>query len=169
VVDLSDEPLAQLETIINELHRMRIRIMDNTEDEEQAVLRHKKALIVGNKIDLAQTSQSDTALLNKYQDLVPVIVVSAREGTGLEALRLKTYQMLDIIRIYTKTPGSKPDFDDPIILERGSTLEDAAAEEHKDFQAKLKYARIWGSGKHDGVMVKREHVLQDGDIIELHV
>jgi ribosome-interacting GTPase 1 len=26
-----------------------------------------------------------------------------------------------------------------------------------------------GSGKHDGVMVKRNHVLKDGDIIELHM
>ena len=76
--------------------------------------------------------------------------------------------MLDIIRVYTKTPGQKPDLNDPIVLERGSTLEDAATEVHKDFRARLKFARVWGSGKHDGVMVKREHVLQDGDIIELH-
>ena len=52
---------------------------------------------------------------------------------------------------------------------RGSTLEDAAADVHKDFAQKLKYARIWGSGKHDGLMVKRDHILQDGDIIELHL
>ena len=48
-------------------------------------------------------------------------------------------------------------------------LEDAAEDIHKDFRSRLKYARLWGSGKHDGVMVKRDHVLQDGDIIELHV
>ena len=77
--------------------------------------------------------------------------------------------MLDIIRVYTKAPGQKPDPTDPIILKRGSTLADAAAEVHKDFRAKMKYARIWGSGKHDGVMARRDHVLQDGDIIELHL
>ena len=77
--------------------------------------------------------------------------------------------MLDIIRIYTKSPGQKSDFNDPLILDRGSRLGDAAAEVHKDFAAKLKYARIWGSGKHDGMMVKRDHVLQDGDVIELHL
>jgi ribosome-interacting GTPase 1 len=58
---------------------------------------------------------------------------------------------------------------DPIVLDNGSTLEDAAVAVHKDFGKNLKYARIWGSGKHDGVMVKRDHVLQDGDIIELHM
>ena len=77
--------------------------------------------------------------------------------------------MLDIIRVYTKTPGQKPDFSDPIILSRGSTLEDAAASVHKDFLQRLEYARLWGSGKHDGLMVKRGHILQDGDVIELHV
>jgi len=51
----------------------------------------------------------------------------------------------------------------------GEILEDAAAAVHKDFAAKLKYARIWGSGKHDGIMAKRDHILQDGDIIELHL
>ena len=59
--------------------------------------------------------------------------------------------------------------DDPIVLPMGSTLADAATEVHKDFAANLKFARIWGSGKHDGVMAKRDHVLQDGDIIELHM
>ena len=49
------------------------------------------------------------------------------------------------------------------------TLQDAAEDVHKDFAAKLKFARIWGSGKYDGVSVKRNHVLQDGDIIELHM
>ena len=77
--------------------------------------------------------------------------------------------MLDIIRVYTKAPSQKPDFSDPIILSRGSTLEDAATSVHKDFRAKLKYARVWGSGKHDGLMVKRDHVLQDVDVVELHM
>ena len=77
--------------------------------------------------------------------------------------------MLDIMRVYTKTPGQKPDFTDPIVLKRGSKVEDAAASVHKDFAARLKYARIWGSGKHDGVMAKRDHVLEDGDVIELHL
>ena len=98
-----------------------------------------------------------------------MIAISAGDGTGLEDLKLKIYRVLDIIRVYTKTPGQKADLVDPIILPRGSTLQDAAASVHKDFAAKLKYARIWGSGKHDGIMAKRDHVLADGDIIELHL
>jgi len=170
IVDLSDDPLTQIEAITTELGNMRIGITNRkAEGEQQGVLRHKKALIIGNKIDLDETSQNYTALQNKYQDQLPVIAISAQKGIGLEELKLKIYQMLDIIRVYTKTPGQKADFNDPIILNRGSTLEDAAASVHKDFQAKLKYARVWGSGKHDGVMVRRNHILEDGDIIELHM
>ena len=55
-------------------------------------------------------------------------------------------------------PGGKPDMTDPIILAKGSNLEAAAAPVHKEFARKLKYARIWGSGKHDGVSARRRTV-----------
>ncbi|MFC2005791.1 GTPase [Chloroflexota bacterium] len=170
IVDLNDDPVAQIEATVNELKKMRIGIIDReTSDEQDGVLRYKKALIIGNKIDLPQARQNYTALQDKYKDQLPLMAISAKQGTGLEEMKLKIVQTLDIIRVYTRTPRSKPDFSDPIILERGSTLEDAAESVHKDFRAKLKYARVWGSGKHDGVMVKRDHVLKDGDIIELHM
>jgi len=157
VVDLSDAPLAQMEAIITQLENMRVGLGE------------KKALIVGNKLDLDNASQNYIALKTEFKEQLPVIAISAKEGTGLEELKHETYQVLDIIRVYTKTPGQKPDFSDPIILTRGSTLEDAAASVHKDFLQRLEYARLWGSGKHDGLMVKRGHILQDGDVIELHV
>jgi len=174
VVDLSDAPLAQMEAIATQLERMRIGLFERKAEEEQeeeqnVILSQKKALIIGNKIDLDNASPNYQALQNKYGEQLPIIAISAKEGNGLEELKLKIYQMLDIIRVYTKAPGKKPDFTEPIILKRGSKLDDAAAEVHKDFAAKLKYARIWGSGKHDGLMVKRDHILEDGDIIELHL
>ncbi len=170
VVDLSDAPLGQIEAIATQLENMRIGIGGKkAEDEQGRVLTQKKALIIGNKIDLGNASENYITLHNKYEEQFPVIAISAKEGLGLEELKLEIYQMLDIIRVYTKAPGEKPDLTDPIILDRGNTLEDAAASVHKDFRARLKYARIWGSGKHDGVMAKRDHILQDGDIIELHM
>ena len=170
VVDLSDAPLTQVETIMTQLESMRIGIGEKkAEDETGRVLTQQKALIIGNKLDLDNASENYTALHNKYKEQFPVIAISVREGVGLAELKLKIYQILNVIRVYTKAPGQKPDFTDPIILSRGSTLEDAAASVHKDFRARLKYARIWGSGKHEGLMVKRDHILQDGDVIELHV
>ena len=169
MVDLSDAPLVQMEDITAQLEKIRIVIGERKAEEPGTILYQKKALIIGSKLDLDNASENYTALKSEYEKQLPVIAISAKEGVGLEELKREIYQMLGIIRIYTKTPRQKPDFNDPIILKRGSTLEDAAAGVHKDFAQKLKYARIWGSGKHDGVMAKRDHILQDGDVIELHL
>ena len=167
IVDLGEEPLAQMAAITEQLNQMRIGLGGETEVE--GIISQPKALIAGNKLDLTNARQNYTALENQYGKQLPVIAISAREGTGLEELKQAIFRRLDIIRVYTKMPGQKADFNDPIILDRGSTTADAAEGVHKDFRAQLKYARVWGSGKHDGVMVKRDHVLQDGDIIELHL
>ena len=170
VVDLSQDPIKQMEALVTRLNEKRIGLGQDNQDvaNEDAPLSYKKALIVGNKSDLDDGGLNFRALQSRYGGPPPAIAISAL-GQGLDELRLKVFQMLDIIRVYTKTPGGKPDMTDPITLEKGSTLEDAAISVHKDFGKKMKYARIWGSGKFDGVMVKRDHVLQDGDIIELHV
>ena len=170
MVDLNDEPISQMETITAQLGKMRFVIIEGkTGDAQDITPRYKKALIIGNKIDLDEASQNYAVLQNEYRDQLPIIAISAKQGTNLEELKLKIFQMLDILRVYTKTPGQKPDYNDPIILPRGSTVEDAAESVHKDFRSKLKFARLWGSGKHDGIMAKRDHILQDGDIIELHM
>ena len=167
MVDLNNDPLAQMAAVMAQMEKMRIGIGDVK--NEEMVLSRQKALVVGNKLDLAGAHESLTALQNKYGQQLPVLAIAAKNGTGLEELKLKIYQVLDIIRVYTKMPGKKPDFADPIILDRGQRLADAAESVHKDFRAKLKYARLWGSGKHDGIMVKRDYILQDGDVIELHL
>jgi ribosome-interacting GTPase 1 len=167
MLDLSDAPLSQMVAIREQLKEMRIGI--GAEDSGEEIICTQKTLLVGNKYDLAETSENYAALRDRYGERMPVLAISARDKTGLEELRRGVYRTLDIIRAYTKMPGQKPDFNDPIILARLSTLADAAEAVHKDFRAKLKFARVWGSGKHDGIMVKRDHVLQDGDIIELHM
>jgi small GTP-binding protein len=170
MVDLADAPEGQMEAIIKQLNNMRITIgASGAKEDAESISWHKRALIIGNKLDLDNAQAGYTALKNKYGKQLPLVAISAKQGTGLEELKLKLYQLLDVIRVYTKAPGKKPVFTDPVVLPRGSTLEDAAAEVHKDFRDRLKYARLWGSGKHDGIMVKRDHIMQDGDIIELHL
>jgi ribosome-interacting GTPase 1 len=169
VVDLGDDPVSQLEAVAAQLGEKKVGLgEDRVEGGEEYPLSYKKALVVGNKMDLDSGGANYRALQSECGERLPVMAVSAL-GDGLEEFRLRVFQMLDIIRVYTKVPGGKPDLTDPIILERGSTLGAAAASVHKDFARKMKYARIWGSGKHDGIMAKRDHVLQDGDVIELHM
>lgn len=166
VVDLGAAPLPQMAAMFGELQLMGVEISGRPTGEV-AVITRKKVLVVGNKQDQANSAQHLEMLRQEYPRL-PLIAVSASTGIGLDGLRQAVYHLLGIIRVYTKTPGQKPDFTDPIILATGSTLQDAAAQVHKDFVRNLKFARIWGSGKHDGLRVKRDHILQDNDIIELH-
>ena len=87
----------------------------------------------------------------------------------MEELRNTIFYALDIIRVYTKIPGSKVDLSDPMIMKKGDTVEDAAESVHKDFRQKLKYAVVWGSGVFEGQRASKRHVLQDGDVIEFHI
>jgi ribosome-interacting GTPase 1 len=84
-------------------------------------------------------------------------------------LDLARQSFLQIIRVYSKAPGKKADFDAPFTLKRGSSVLDMAKSVHLDFARKLKYARIWSKTKYQGQMVNRDHILEDEDIIELHI
>jgi ribosome-interacting GTPase 1 len=80
------------------------------------------------------------------------------------------FRDLNIVRFYSKPPGKKADLGTPFVLRRGETVQDAASHVHRDFREHLKYARLFRlSHDHDGLMVERTHVVEDGDILEFHV
>jgi len=169
VIDLSMEPISQVETTLQGLAEARIEpLMDNVREATPGSYLGKM-LIVGNKNDLEGSSDNWRKLNSQYGGVFPMVSISAKEKRGLEELREAVYEVLDIIRVYTKTPGSKAELTEPVILKKGSTTEDAAESIHKDFKSKLKYAVVWGSGKYDGQRVSREHILQDEDIVEFHI
>jgi ribosome-interacting GTPase 1 len=169
VIDLSREPVSQVEAALQGLREARIEPLTDDGTEITPGSYPRKMLIVGNKNDLAGSNENWELLRSKYGNLFALVSISAREGGGLEEFKRAIYQALNIIRVYTKTPGSKADLTDPMILEKGSTLEEAAESLHKDFYQNLRYAVVWGSGKYDGQRVSKGHVLQDGDIVEFHI
>jgi ribosome-interacting GTPase 1 len=126
-------------------------------------------MLVANKIDLPGASERLEFVRELYGDRFPIHVISAEHGQGLEDLRTAIYRFLNVIRVYTKQPGKPPDMDAPFTCPVGSTLLELAALVHRDFAEKLKHARIWGTGVYDGQTVKRDHVLHDKDIVELHM
>ena len=157
VVDLSQDAVAQAEKVIAILNEKRIALGQpeaGAVDVKDAPVSYKKAIIVGNKSDLDDDGRNFQTLQSRYGARFPVIAISAL-GSGLDELRREIFRMLNVIRVYTKEPGGKPDMAEPIILERGSTVEMAAAAIHKSFAQRMKYARIWGSGKFDGIRGSR--------------
>lgn len=87
----------------------------------------------------------------------------------LETLKNDLWKRLDLIYVYTKMPGKEKDLP-PVALEKGSTVEDLALAVHRDFVKNFKFSRIWGKGvKHQGSMAGLDHVLKEGDVVELHM
>jgi hypothetical protein len=138
-------------------------------DAEGHGIQRVRTLIVANKIDLPDAELRLELLREHFGDRFAIHVISAEHGQGLEDLRTAVYRFLNVLRVYTKQPGKPPDLTAPFTCPVGSTLIELAALVHRDFADKLKHARIWGTGVYDGQTVKRDHVMQDKDIVELHV
>jgi len=170
VLDLTDDPVFQMEVVLEELNRMKIEIGDGNpaHPPEQGWV-FKRAFLLGNKADLRNATEGLRALESRFKSEWMILPVSAKEEMNFEEVKKEVYGRLDILRVYTKIPGKEPDLTEPVILKRGSTIDDVALSVHKDFAAKLRYARVWGSGKFDGQMVKRDYRVSEGDVIELHL
>lgn len=167
VVDLANDPIEQAGDTLAELEKFRVGLEGLSKTSDQVLLQ-KKSIIVGNKSDLDGCGSNYADLKAEYGDEVTIISISADKGTRLEWLRRDAFDLLEVIRVYTKAPGERTNMDDPMIMRKGSTVAAAAEAVHKDFRQGLKYALIWGSGKFAGQRVKKDHLLKDGDIIELH-
>lgn len=73
------------------------------------------------------------------------------------------------MRIYTKEPDHDPDLEQPFTLPIGATVEDLPRTIHRELADGLKFARVWGHGVHDGQRVQGGHVLEEGDVVEIHL
>lgn len=171
VVDLSDIGSGEmLPSLLAKLRDKKIEFVGQGQESfNQGGWSYKKALVVANKSDHAEAAENFELLQAVLDDTLDWVQVSAASGTGLEELKRKIFLMLGIIRIYSKAPGKKAELNSPFTLKRGSTVMDMARAVHQDFAHKLKFARIWGKNTYDGQRVNRDHVLEDEDILELHI
>jgi len=168
VLDLSDPDLLEdLETTLGQLANAKVHV-DQTAAPDAVGWLRKRTLLLGNKIDAGGAAEGLDVLRDLYAGRFAVAKVSAETGEGLEPLRRQVFDLLEVIRVYTKAPGKKLERTAPNLLKRQSRLIDLAAHVHHDFLAQLKYARLWREGRFEGQMVNRDHVLEDKDVVELH-
>ena len=128
----------------------------------------KRLVIAANKADLVGALDAFQPLVADYGQRFAVVLTSGTEVVGLEDLGREIFRSLAVVRVYTAAPGAEPNLDNPLVLPQGSTVEDAATNIHRAWQQKLKFALLWGSAKFEGQRVGRDHVLADGDVLELH-
>ncbi len=170
VVDLHQDPIEQLKDSLRLLEDFRIYPRHRyavPPPEPGALL--LPFLVLVNKCDDAEGEELYDIFCELMDEKWPCLPVSAQTGRNLERLKGNVVANLDIIRVYTKIPGKEADHNTPFVFKTGSTLEDLAGRIHKDFVENMKYARVWGKAVHDGQMVQRNYVLQDGDVVEIHI
>jgi ribosome-interacting GTPase 1 len=171
LVDLSSDEIAETALdVVDRLADSHTELVGELPyDSLDESLRHLKTVMIATKLDTPGANNRLEIIREWFSAKFPIEACSALTGEGLETVRTATYDLLGVLRIYTKVPGKSVDRTKPFTLPVGSTIIDLARAIHRDFEHTLKSARIWGTGVFDGQTVKRDHELRDGDVVELHV
>jgi ribosome-interacting GTPase 1 len=225
MVDLSRDPVGQLELVLGELEKTRVlvskprgkvdidrryagaalriilvgKLVDCTMREVEALLRsfkvsdaivritgevtlddvedaifesttYKPALVVANKVDVPGAKANLRVLEAYVQGKLPVIAVSCERRQGLSKLGEALFRTLGILRVYTKEPSAREPSPKPFTLKRGASVADLARSIHGEFVENFAFARVWaGRLVFSPQKVGLGFVLEDGDVVEIHV
>ncbi len=126
-------------------------------------------LLIASKYDLDPEPGEVEALQELVEISFPHLSTSVETGRGLQAIGDFLFRGLQIVRVHTKVPGRPPDSDRPFTFFKGATVLDVARLVHKDIAESLRFARIWGASVYDGQQVGPEHMVDDQDVVELHM
>lgn len=104
-----------------------------------------------------------------YFDRFPV-VISCKDKLNLEYLKDSIWDKLNMIRVFTKKPGEKPNLADEegIILRNGASVEHCCHAVHRSIKEQFKYALVWGtSAKYSPQRVGLTHCLHHDDVLQI--
>lgn len=139
------------------------------DDEEDPFILYLPTVLVASKADLVDHARDELEVLEELTGLdCPVLSVSAQSGEGLDELGAFLFDQLAVVRVYTKKPGEDVDDGKPYTVRQGDTVLDVARLVHREIAESLKYARLFGGSGFEGQQVGRDHVVSDGDVLELH-
>lgn len=139
------------------------------DDEDDPFAHRLPVLLVATKADQIDDPEEQLAV---FEDLggygYQALATSAVTGQGLDRIGPFLFSHLGVVRAYSKLPGQSPDLTKPFTLRRGQTVADVATLIHKELAEQVTFARLWRGGAEKG-QVGRDHPLEDGDVVELHV
>jgi hypothetical protein len=152
---------------------VKIRGEATLDDVEEAIFEgkvYRPAIILANKADHPKAAERLEQLKKLVGDKMKIIAVSCTTKTGLEELGAEMFEMLDIMRVYTKEPNKKDASLRPFTIRKGSTVFDLAKRIHSDFYKQFSYAKVWSKRlRFSPQKVGGAFALQDGDTVELHI
>jgi ribosome-interacting GTPase 1 len=129
------------------------------------------SLVTVNKADLIEPDYLDTVnadLREHGVDPDDAIFISAEAEKGLDTLRERIWDELDLIRIYMNKPGRGTDYEEPLLLRAGQTVGDACEKLGGELEDRFRFGRVSGpSAKHDNQQVGKDHELEDEDVLRI--
>jgi len=145
---------------------------DEVENEIQEIqeildswqLKKKKSILVGNKIDLEGAKGNFEKLKSQFK----IRAISCLNGFGLEELKKEIFNLLEIIRVYAKPPNKEVDLTQPFILKSGASLLELAIKINPNFATNFKYAKLFKKGLKKPLIVGKDYLFQDEDVVEIH-
>ncbi len=169
-LDLADDdgPFAT-QTVIDRMAEYKTILAGRKpEAETQAGVETVRTILVANKCSDPGANDRWSIATEMMGDRFPVCRVDLEGDVGVNELREQVFRFLNVIRVYSKEPGKPADKTAPFTCPIGSTVAEFAGCVHRDLAEKTKTARVWGSGAFDGQTVGRDHIVVDGDVVELH-
>ena len=144
--------------------------LDVVEDAIFESTTYRPAVVIANKIDV-KGAEVNLERLERYVDKrIPVIAVSCEKRLGLDKLGKTLFKTLGIMRVYTKEPSARSFSKKPFTLKKGATLHDLAKSIHSDFDRNFAFAKVWSKRlAFSPQKVGLGFVLEDGDVVEIHV
>jgi small GTP-binding protein len=142
------------------------------DDDDLRVVREEVAAAGIEKPSLLAVTRADEAdddavgrLADAFPDLA-VVRVSVLDDASLEAFRNAVWALTGLIRIRLRADGRTDD--DPVAMEPGASIAEVADRIHHDLGRSFSGARIWGpSARFEGQRVGRDHIVLDGDAVEI--
>lgn len=151
---------------------VKIRGEATFDDVEEAIFEgkvHRPAIILANKADNPKAAERLEQLKEVVGDEMKILAVSCTAKLGLDELGSEIFDMLNIIRIYTKEPNKRDASMRPFTIRKGSTIFDLAKRIHSDFYEQFSYAKVWSKRlRFSPQKVGGSFSLQDGDTVEIH-
>jgi hypothetical protein len=125
------------------------------------------AIIIGTKGDSPASSKNFKALQVEYGEMFPIYPVSVEKDKEIRIASAGIFEGLGVIRIFTRKSSGEIG-DKPLVLSKGSTVEDLAKRLHSDFYKNFRYAIVYRM--HTGQMKKKvgfTFLLEDQDVMQI--
>lgn len=145
--------------------------LDGDPEALRPVIREVELAGIQKPSFLAATRADDAGpgALERLREAYPdhtVVPVSILDEASLDAFREAVWGLTGLIRVRLRSNGVTDE--QPVALESGSTVADVADSIHHELAEKFVGARVWGaSARFDGQKVGRDHVVRDGDVVEI--